>query len=48
MDRGVAAQLALFAVDPVTGNSLGFEPNRLLTPKDAFEVSRSRRGLPCN
>jgi hypothetical protein len=28
----------MFTIDPVTGNSLGFEPNKLLTPKDAFEV----------
>ena len=28
----------MFTIDPVSGNSLGFEPNKLLTPKDAFEV----------
>jgi hypothetical protein len=33
----------MFSIDPVSGNSLGFEPNKLLTPKDAFEV---RVGVP--
>jgi hypothetical protein len=28
----------MFSIDPVSGNSLGFEPNKLLTPKDAFEM----------
>lgn len=31
-------KVAMYAIDPVTGNSLGFEPNQLLSPKDAFEV----------
>jgi len=29
---------AMYAVDPVTGNSLGFAPTSLLTPQDAFEM----------
>ena len=29
---------AMYAVDPVTGNSLGFAPNSLLTPQDAFQM----------
>lgn len=31
-------QVALFACDPVNGNPLGFSPNKLLTPQDAFEM----------
>lgn len=31
-------KLAMFAADPDGGNSLGFSPNALLTPLDAFEV----------
>lgn len=27
---------ALYVLDPVTGNTLGFKPNDLLTPHDAF------------
>lgn len=33
-------QAALYACDPVTGNSAGFAPTRMLLPKDAFEVRR--------
>jgi len=29
---------ALFAVNPNTGNSSGFKPSALLTPRDAFEL----------
>jgi Ca2+-binding EF-hand superfamily protein len=29
---------ALFAVDPNTGNTTGFQPSSLLTPQDAFEL----------
>ena len=31
-------RIALFAVDPNSGNSIGFNPNMLLTPADAFEM----------
>lgn len=31
-------KVALFAVDPDSGNPVGFTPNALLTPLDAFEV----------
>ena len=31
-------RVALFMLDPVTGNTLGFQPSKLLTPSDAFEV----------
>lgn len=34
-----SAQMAFYAADPVTGNSLGFQPSALLHPRDAFEVS---------
>ena len=37
----------MFTIDPVSGNSLGFEPNKLLTPKDAFEVRESRSFRHC-
>ncbi|CAN0460131.1 unnamed protein product, partial [Phaeothamnion confervicola] len=29
---------ALFAVDPDSGNPVGFSPSALLTPQDAFEM----------
>ncbi|RHY36041.1 hypothetical protein DYB34_001842 [Aphanomyces astaci] len=31
-------KMAMFMVDPTTGNSLGFSPSSLLTPKDAFHL----------
>ena len=31
-------RIALFAVDPTNGNTIGFNPNMLLTPADAFEM----------
>lgn len=31
-------RMAMFAVDPVSGNTLGFAPSSLLTPQDAFEL----------
>ncbi|RLN32591.1 hypothetical protein BBJ28_00026343, partial [Nothophytophthora sp. Chile5] len=31
-------KMALFAVDPVSGNTLGFSPSTLLGPRDAFEL----------
>ncbi|TYZ63340.1 hypothetical protein PybrP1_012879 [[Pythium] brassicae (nom. inval.)] len=31
-------KMAMFAVDPVSGNTLGFSPSSLLTPQDAFEL----------
>ncbi|KAE8894166.1 hypothetical protein PF003_g21870 [Phytophthora fragariae] len=31
-------KMAMFAVDPVSGNSLGFSPSTLLGPRDAFEL----------
>ena len=31
-------KVALFACDPNSGNPIGFAPNNLLTPKDAFEM----------
>lgn len=34
-------KVALFAVDPDSGNPVGFAPNALLSPLDAFEVGRS-------
>jgi Ca2+-binding EF-hand superfamily protein len=30
--------MAFYAVDPVSGNSLGFQPSLLLHPRDAFDV----------
>ena len=38
---------ALFAVDPNSGNTTGFQPSVLLTPQDAFELFdvSSRKGL---
>lgn len=38
-------QMAFYAADPVTGNSLGFQPSSLLHPRDAFEVGKP---LPSN
>ena len=32
-------KVALFAVDPDSGNPVGFTPSALLSPFDAFEVS---------
>lgn len=34
-------KVALFAVDPDSGNPVGFAPNALLSPLDAFEVGRT-------
>ena len=31
-------KVALFTCDPVSGNPLGFNPSKLLTPSDAFEM----------
>ena len=31
-------RVALYTCDPATGNTLGFAPSALLTPKDAFEM----------
>lgn len=28
----------MFAVDPVSGNTLGFSPSNLLNPRDAFDL----------
>lgn len=41
-------KVALFAVDPNSGNPVGFAPNALLTPLDAFEVNtkKFRQGDP--
>lgn len=33
-------KVALFAVDPDSGNPVGFTPSALLTPLDAFEVTQ--------
>lgn len=33
-------KVALFAVDPDSGNPVGFAPSALLSPLDAFEVSQ--------
>jgi hypothetical protein len=30
--------MAMFAVDPVSGNTLGFSPSNFLSPKDAFDL----------
>ncbi|GLE06895.1 hypothetical protein PINS_up016564 [Pythium insidiosum] len=30
--------MAMFAVDPVSGNTLGFAPSNLLAPRDAFDL----------
>ena len=44
-------RVAMYAVDPNTGNTSGFAPNSLLTPLDAFEVissestDRAERGI---
>ena len=35
--------MALFACDPSSGNTLGFSPNSLLSPKDAFELFDEQR-----
>ena len=37
-------KVALFAVDPDSGNPVGFSPNALLSPLDAFEVNWGRTG----
>lgn len=29
---------AMFTVDPVSGNTLGFKPTNLLAPRDAFDL----------
>lgn len=34
-------KVALFAVDPDSGNPVGFTPNSLLSPLDAFEVGNT-------
>ncbi|KAJ0393312.1 hypothetical protein P43SY_009980 [Pythium insidiosum] len=31
-------KMAMFAVDPVSGNTLGFAPSSLLAPRDAFDL----------
>ncbi len=31
-------EMAFYAVDPVSGNSLGFQPSLMLHPRDAYEV----------
>lgn len=31
-------KMAMFAVDPVSGNTLGFSPSTLLGPRDVFEL----------
>lgn len=31
-------KMAMFAVDPVSGNTLGFSPSTLLNPRDAFDL----------
>uniref|UniRef100_K3X146 EF-hand domain-containing protein n=1 Tax=Globisporangium ultimum (strain ATCC 200006 / CBS 805.95 / DAOM BR144) TaxID=431595 RepID=K3X146_GLOUD len=31
-------KMAMFSVDPVSGNTLGFSPSSLLAPRDAFEL----------
>lgn len=33
-------KVALFAVDPDSGNPVGFTPSALLSPLDAFEVTQ--------
>lgn len=35
--------MALYTCDPSSGNTLGFQPSKLLTPKDAFAVRWLRR-----
>jgi hypothetical protein len=32
-------EMAFYCVDPVSGNSLGFQPSLLLHPRDAYEVN---------
>ena len=31
-------RVALYACDPVAGNTLGFAPNKMLTPADVFQM----------
>lgn len=31
-------QVAMYTIDPVSGNTVGFSPNRLLSPQDAFDM----------
>ena len=31
-------KVALYTCDPASGNTLGFAPNKLLSPQDAFEM----------
>jgi Ca2+-binding EF-hand superfamily protein len=31
-------KMAMFTVDPVSGNALGFSPSSLLNPRDAFDL----------
>lgn len=38
-------KVALFAVDPDSGNPVGFTPNALLSPLDAFEVCFKGKGF---
>lgn len=39
-------KVALFAVDPDSGNTVGFAPNAFLTPLDAFEVGCKQTRSP--
>lgn len=39
-------KVALFAVDPDSGNPVGFTPSALLSPLDAFEVGQMGRQPP--
>lgn len=38
-------KVAMFTVDPDGGNPVGFAPNNLLTPLDAFEVRYCRQSM---
>ena len=36
-------KMALFACDPLSGNTLGFNPSSLLSPRDAFDLFDEQR-----
>ena len=36
-------EMAFYAVDPVSGNTIGFQPNKFLHPRDAFEVGGNEK-----
>lgn len=39
-------RVALYTCDPSSGNTVGFQPSKLLTPKDAFAVSAAAWQFP--